>query len=91
VTNTGSVEGAEVAQVYLSYPIASGEPPKVLRGFNKVQLTAGQSQTVVVKFTERDLSIWDVQQHGWALQTGAFQILVGASSRDIRLTGTINV
>jgi beta-glucosidase len=91
LTNTGSVEGSEVVQVYLEYPAAAGEPPKVLRGFEKVRLVPGQTQGLVFTFSNEELSIWDQTTHGWALVKGTFKVHVGSSSRDIRLTGSFNI
>jgi beta-glucosidase len=82
--NRGEVDGAEVWQLYLGFPPAAGEPPKVLRGFQKVQLAAGGRFQAQWTLTERDMSIWDVATHAWAPVSGNFTVFVGASSRDIR-------
>jgi beta-glucosidase len=86
VTNTGTRSGAEVAQVYVGEPATAGEPPKNLRGFAKVALNPGQTQRVTVTLDARSFQIWN---NGWQTSAGTHQILVGASSRDIRLTGSI--
>jgi beta-glucosidase len=93
--NTGSRAGKEVAQLYLSYKDIGGEaakvdfPEKVLRGFEKVHLEKDQQITVQFNLTRRDLSYWDVVQQNWVLPTeGKFTISVGASSRDLRVTGS---
>jgi beta-glucosidase len=88
VTNTGGRTGAEVAQVYVGQPAATGEPPKNLRGFAKVTLTPGQTQRVTVALDQRSFQYWS---GAWTTATGASQILVGASSRDIRLTGSVTM
>ncbi|KAI1803516.1 glycoside hydrolase family 3 protein [Daldinia bambusicola] len=88
ITNSGKVSGAEVAQLYVGIP---NSPPKQLRGFEKVPLTPGESAEVTFKLTRRDLSVWDVVTQGWIVQTGHYDLYVGASSRDIRLTGSIEV
>ena len=69
----------------------SGEPPQLLRGFDKVQLAAGGKTTVYWTLTDRDLSIWDVTTHTWKLVKGQFTLSVGASSRDIRAHTTLTV
>ena len=70
----------------------AGEPPRVLKGFVKTAvLGAGESKSVHFPLRERDLSIWDVKTHNWAQQSGEFKVYVGASSRDIRATGTFTV
>jgi len=91
ITNSGKWAGAEVPQLYLSYPVSAGEPPKVLRGFTKVQLAAGAKQTVTFSLTPKDFSIWDVTKHDWSLVWGDFTVLVGASSRDIRLQARVTI
>ena len=90
VTNSGNVAGKEVAQLYLGFPAAAGEPPQQLKGFEAVgPLAPGQSTAVTFTLGPRDLSIWDVGTHAWAPQNGAFGVFVGASSRDIRVTGIL--
>ncbi|KID77552.1 Beta-glucosidase cel3A [Metarhizium brunneum] len=88
VTNTGSVAGEEVAQLYLGIP---GAPPKQLRGFEKARLAPGQSATVEFGLTRRDLSEWQVARQRWVVQRGEYGVFVGASSRDIRSTASIVV
>jgi len=90
VKNIGSLPGAEVVQLYLGFPKDAGEPPQVLRGFQKVFIGVNQTQTVFFSLSNRDFAIWDVVTHAWMPYAGTFQIYVGASSRDIRLTGKIN-
>jgi beta-glucosidase len=91
LTNTGSRAGAEVAQLYLGFPAAAGEPPKLLKGFTKVSLQPGQTQLVSFNLDWDDLANWDPVARGWLVTPGAFQVLVGASSRDIRLMGSFTV
>ncbi|KAH3744391.1 glycoside hydrolase superfamily [Pelomyxa schiedti] len=89
VTNTGSRGGAEVVQLYIGFPSSAGEPPQVLRGFEKVTLAAGESTQVSFTLTpSKDLSTWDVESHSFVQQRGTFKAYVGASSRDIRLTAS---
>ena len=73
------------------FPASAGEPPQQLKGFEKLTLTPGEKQTATFALTDRDLSIWDVGTHAWQKQTGSFGVFVGASSRDIRLTGKLSV
>ncbi|RSL89962.1 hypothetical protein CEP52_014734 [Fusarium oligoseptatum] len=94
VTNSGSVDGKAVPQLYLSYPKSSkvDHPVRVLRGFDKVFLKKGESQTVKFKLTRRDLSYWDVTEQNWRVTGGGeFTVAVGESSRDLKLTGTFSV
>ncbi|KAJ7138264.1 glycoside hydrolase family 3 protein [Mycena epipterygia] len=88
VKNTGAVAGTEKPQLYLGYPTSAGEPPKVLRGFDEVPLAAGASQEVVMTVGAREMSIWDTPSQSWVRPSGTFTVFVGASSRDIRLTGS---
>ncbi|KAK3628359.1 hypothetical protein LTR56_018627 [Elasticomyces elasticus] len=88
LTNTGPVAGHEVPQLYISIPTA---PVRQLRGFERVYLASNESATVSFPLTRRDLSVWDVVAQQWRLQHSNYPIVVGASSRDVRLSGTINV
>lgn len=87
VTNTGDVAGAEVVQLYLSDKEASVErPAKELKGFDKVFLKPGETKTVTMTLNQRDLSFWDVQNNAWLAEPGEFEVMLGASVEDIRLT-----
>jgi len=85
VANTGKANGAEVAQLYITFP-GNGEV-KQLRGFQKPLLAIGESSRVTFQLRRKDLSYWGGGQ--WVVPKGTFQIAVGASSKDIRLNGTI--
>ena len=87
VENTGAVAGAAVPQLYLDLPQPANEdvtPVKVLRGFDKVMLQPGQSQTITFDLTRRDISYWDIFTQQWMIGPGAIQVMVGFSSRDIQ-------
>jgi len=86
VSNTGAREGQEVAQLYVKFPAEAGEPPMQLKGFSKVELKAGETQTATFTLDDRTFSIWDVTTHAWAVVPGTFQLMVGSSSGDIRVT-----
>lgn len=86
ITNSGSVTGQEVVQLYVGIP---NSPPKQLRGFEKLALAAGKSSTARFELSKRDLSVWDVTKQQWVIQPGEHKIFVGASSRDIRLRGSL--
>ncbi|GAP87716.1 putative glycoside hydrolase family 3 protein [Rosellinia necatrix] len=89
VTNAGSATGAEVAQLYLGIP---DSPPKQLRGFDKTAVLEPEAGAVVrFELTRRDFAVWDVVAQAWTVQPGNYTVLLGASSRDIRLTGNIEV
>ncbi|KAK4126918.1 glycoside hydrolase family 3 protein [Parathielavia appendiculata] len=91
VTNTGLVEGAEIAQLYIGVPGAGQDSPvRQLRGFVKVgPLVPGQGREAVFELTRRDLSVWDVVAQDWRLRRGAYEVWVGASSRDLRVSGRV--
>jgi beta-glucosidase len=95
LTNTGARTGAEVAQIYLGLPASTGEPPKRLVGWAKVELEPGETREVTVmldpKASSHPLSYWNVKTNGWQTAGGDYQVYVGASSRDIRLTATLRV
>ena len=71
VTNTGKVAGSDVAQLYLGDPAAAGEPPRQLKGFQKVTLQPGQSTTVRFTLSGHDLSYWDDAANGWVVPDGS--------------------
>lgn len=93
ITNSGDVAGAEVAQLYLSLPASAGvdAPLRQLRGFEKLDLAPGESGTVEFVLRRKDASYWDVAAQQWVLPAGEFAIAVGASSRDLRLQGSLTV
>lgn len=80
VTNTGSRAGAEVAQLYLGDPAAAHEPPRQLKGFQKVYLQPGQSSTVHFTLSGHALSYWQQAANGWVVPDGTFTVSVGDSS-----------
>jgi beta-glucosidase len=89
VTNTGSRAGIEVPQVYLGFPAAAGEPPKQLKGYQRVSLAPGKSTRVTFPLDPRSFSHWDTPSGAWAITPGCYDVLVGASSRDVREQGQI--
>lgn len=91
IANSGEVAGAEVAQLYLSLPAGIDAPPRQLRGFEKISLEAGESGAVEFVLRKKDASYWNVEQQQWVLPTGEFGVAVAASSRDLRLEGTLTI
>ena len=92
VTNTGSCAGAEVVQLYVAKPDAKVfRPAKELKGFTKVQLEAGESKTVTIPLDDKAFRYWNVKTDRWEVEGGSYQLLVGASSVDIRLTAAVTV
>jgi beta-glucosidase len=97
VRNTGAVAGAEVVQVYMGLPAATGEPPKRLVGWRKVFLQPGASAFVTVGVDENDsshpMSYWDTNSSSWLTASGDYPVYVGNSSASASLTlaGTVHV
>ena len=86
VSNTGRKAGDEIAQLYVRDPVASvPREPKALKGFRRVHLEPGETRTVRLPVTVADLAFYDPGKHRWIAEAGKFEILVGASSSDIRL------
>ena len=95
--NTGERTGKQVVQVYVSFPdnvvdSSTGRkidfPVRVLRGFEKVEVAAGDVKTVEIRLTRKDLSYWSVGYQNWVIPDGDIVVAVGASSRDLPLSGT---
>ena len=92
VTNSGSVAGAEVVQVYVKDEQAAVKrPEKELKGFQKVFLKPGEAKTVTLKLDADAFQYYDESKKQWVLEPGKFDVLVGSSSRDIRLTGNVTL
>jgi len=86
IENTGERDGAETAQLYVGDVEASvPRPPKELKGFKKVFLKAGESKKVEITLDKDAFAFWHPEKRKWVVEPGAFDILVGASSEDIRL------
>lgn len=92
VKNTGSRDGEEVVQLYVRDAEASLPVPlKQLRGFARIAIPRGQTRTVTLPVTVNALGLWDPATRAWRVEPGVFEVLVGASSTDIRLCGQFTV
>ncbi len=91
VTNTGKRAGAEVAQVYVSLPPDSGEPPKRLVAWQRIPLAPGASKTVSLAIDSQYLSIFNVGKESWELVPGEYRVHVGGSSRSTPLSETVHI
>jgi beta-glucosidase len=90
VRNSGPVAGSEVVQVYAgTLPAPVPTAPKSLAGFARVPLQPGQSQDVTIALSPQSLSYWSVSARAWTTPAGSVPIMVGSSSADIRLRGTV--
>jgi beta-glucosidase len=92
VTNIGKVKGKEVIQLYVADKESTVQRPvKELKAFDKIELEAGESKSVHFTLNKRDFSYYSKVYDRWLAESGEFQILVGSSSRDIRLKGNLNL
>ncbi|GAA1586633.1 glycoside hydrolase family 3 C-terminal domain-containing protein [Actinomadura kijaniata] len=90
VTNTGKRPGYAVPQMYLGLPSPRAgipQPPRQLKGYDKVLLAPGASARVTFPITSRSLAYWDEAARGWRVARGCYAVGVGSSSRDLPLTG----
>ena len=92
VVNTGSLAGQEIVQLYVRDVESTVFRPEMeLKGFAKISLEPGEVSRVAMTLDRRAFAYYDVDLADWRVETGAFEILVGASSRDIRLSATVQV
>ncbi len=91
VTNTGARSGTETPQIYLEYPDVANEPPRVLRGFARVELAPGETRHVEILLGPREFRAYDVSRHDFLVPDGSYRIRVGSSSRDLRLETVLTV
>jgi len=92
ITNKGSVSGREVAQVYIAVSHSSlPRPLKELKGFTKVFLGPGECKKATVDLERDALSYYDDRQMAWVVEKGIFEVLVAASTSDVRLGGEVVV
>ena len=90
LANDSPRPGQDVAQLYLRCPEAAAEPPLQLKGFQRVHLAAGERRTVTFTLTSADLAAWS-DPDGWAVHPGRYEVLVGASAADLRLSASVEV
>lgn len=90
VENTGKMSGAEVAQLYIA-PRTNGtfRPAQELKGFVRITLAPNEKKRAEITLTDRSFALWSTKHNDWVVESGEYEILVGASSRDIRLHGTV--
>jgi beta-glucosidase len=92
ITNSGRIPGAEVAQLYIHDVSPRVERPEAeLKGFSRVELAAGETKQVSMRLDKSSFAFYDERLHDWRTAPGAFELRVGASSRDVRLTQTISL
>ena len=92
VTNTGARDGAEIVQVYIAKPGAEiFRPAQELKAFARVPLAAGESRTVTLPLDDKAFRYWNTRTDGWEIEGGRYEVRVGASSADIRLTANVDI
>ena len=92
VTNTGARDGAEIVQVYIAKPGAEiFRPAQELKTFARVPLAAGESRTVTLPLDDKAFRYWNTSTDGWEIEGGRYEVRVGASSADIRLTADVDI
>jgi beta-glucosidase len=92
VTNTGKVQGAEAVQLYVGEENPEvTRAPKELKGFDKISLAPGETKTVSFLLDDNAFHYWNDQTHAWTIKPGQFKVLIGASSRDIRLQSAVKL
>ena len=92
VTNTGSVAGTEIVQLYISKKDGQiFRPAKELKGFARVTLAHGEKQRITIKLDDKAFRFWNVKADRWEIEGGEYELLVGASVEDIRLKEAITV
>ncbi len=92
VKNTGQVTGKEIVQLYVKDVEATAfRPEKELKGFSKVELQPGEETKVTIELGQRAFAYYNTDLNDWHVESGTFEILVGASSRDIRLSAAVEM
>jgi beta-glucosidase len=90
IVNEAPRPGCEVAQLYLRCPDQAAEPPFQLKGFQRVHLAAGERRDVTFTLNSMDLAAWS-DPGGWMVHPGSYEVLIGASSADVRLSASVEV
>lgn len=92
VTNTGSIAGKEVVQLYVKAPVGDVfRPVRELKGIAKISLAPGETGTVAFTLDKRAFAYWNTKLHDWFVESGSYEIEIGRSSRDIVLTQPVEV
>ena len=93
MSNTGRVNGSEVAQLYVGFPAEAEQPPKVLRGFERVYLGVGESQNATLVLTQKDISYWNVVNQKWTVASGNYTVWISTSANnaDLKLQGSFHI
>ena len=91
ITNTGKVDGKEIAQLYVGLKDSEIiRPVKELKGFAKLFLKAGETKKISIPFDDKAFRYFNTKTNKWEIEKGTYDVYVGSSSEDIKLTGTIS-
>lgn len=91
VANVGNYDGKEIVQLYVSEGAPKpSNPIKALKGFTKLFIKSGETQTATFVLDKRAFSIWDENKHNWTIENGRYTVYIGSSSADIRLSANID-
>lgn len=91
VRNTGAVSGEEIAQLYIHAETGGMfRPEQELKGFARVALEPGEEKEVAIGLCDRSFAVWSTAANKWVVESGMYELRIGASSRDIRLTGAVS-
>lgn len=91
ITNNGILAGAEVPQLYIKFSETADQPVRQLRGFKRVEINADGYLYITFNLHHRDFSYWDIMAQEWLVASGLYNVYIGASSRDLRLNGTLSL
>lgn len=92
IENTGEVQGAEIAQIYVrDLECSVPRPDRELKGFAKIELKPGESKALKLELPPKAFAFWAEEQNDWCIEAGEFEILLGSSSQDIRLRATVTI
>ncbi len=91
VKNSGTRAGAEVVQLYLGFPLETSEPPRQLKGFEKVMLQPGETKSIRFTLSPESVSFYSAGHRAWMVYPDLYEVMIGSSSRDIRQQGTFTL
>ena len=91
IQNIGSYDGTEIAQLYLTFPQEANEPPQQLKGFINTHLLKNEKNENKFILYDRDISIWNIDQHQWQVLSGEYLFYIGSSSEMFYLSGTFKI
>jgi len=91
VKNTGAMDGDAVLQAYIEYPNQDRMPVKELKGFKRISVAKGGTQTVSINIPAKELQKWDLATHKWKLYPGSYKLILGENSRDEQIAQSFSI